>query len=54
MSFNDAITSSKFPSSLKMANMKVAFKKGTKVLKKTTDLWFTDLQIHRSYFSEDI
>ena len=32
--FNDAIVSSKFPSSLKMANIKAVFKKGTKSLKK--------------------
>ena len=32
--FNDAIASSKFPSSLKMANIKAVFKKGTKSLKK--------------------
>ena len=31
--FNDAITSSKFPSSLKMANITAVFKKGTKSLK---------------------
>ena len=30
MFFNDAITSSKFPSSLKMAYVKAVFKKGTK------------------------
>ena len=32
MFINDAITSSKFPSSLKMANVKTVFKKGTKSL----------------------
>ena len=33
MCFNDAITSSKFPSSLKMENIKAVFKKGTKSIK---------------------
>ena len=33
MFFKDAITSSKFPSSLKMVNIKAVFKKGTKSLK---------------------
>ena len=35
MKFNDAITPSKLPSSLKMANMKAVFKKGRKGLKET-------------------
>ena len=35
MIFNDATTPSKLPSSLKMANMKAVFKKGTKGLKGT-------------------
>ena len=34
MIFNGALKSSKFSSSLKMANMKAVFKKGTKSLKK--------------------
>ena len=33
MFFNDAVTSSKFPSSLKMANIKAVSKKGKKSLK---------------------
>ena len=46
MIFNDAITQSKLPSSLNMANMKTVFKKGTKVLNETyksisiSCLWF--------------
>ena len=35
MIFNDSITPSKLPSSLKIANMKVVFNKGTKSLKET-------------------
>ena len=43
--FNDAITKSKFPSSLKMTKMKVVFKKGTKSIKENYRpisfyLWF--------------
>ena len=45
MFFNDAIATSKFPSSLKMINIKAVFKRGTKSFKETTEfsvsyLWF--------------
>ena len=38
MFVNDPLTSFKFSSSLKIANIKTVFRKGTKVLKKTKDL----------------